>query len=212
MSTPMAPAGWYDDGQHPGQQRYWDGAHWTEHFHPPIVTQASTPSAPRPARSGRYWAWLAPVLVVVIAGGTVLGLALGGVFGGNDSPANAISQLIAGTNERDCDKILSATTVQLGESMSSFYCGSVDEDSEAETVAFQPTQTFATQRGATVLGILVQTGPDSTNSNCYAITTVIEQGRWRVDTVGSDSERFPSDVELDSTAPGYCTGTPGLSE
>ncbi|HWK20799.1 MAG TPA: DUF2510 domain-containing protein, partial [Microbacteriaceae bacterium] len=80
MSTPAAPAGWYDDGQHPGQQRYWDGEQWTEHFHPPQLPPAPG-GAPGPVRrSRRYWAWLAPVIVVVVGGGTVLGLALGGVF------------------------------------------------------------------------------------------------------------------------------------
>lgn len=30
MSTPEP--GWYDDGQHPGRVRYWDGTAWTDHF------------------------------------------------------------------------------------------------------------------------------------------------------------------------------------
>ncbi|GAB2693510.1 hypothetical protein BKA24_000202 [Microbacterium marinum] len=37
------PAGWYAAEQHPGHQRYWDGAQWTEHFHPPL---GETPAAP----------------------------------------------------------------------------------------------------------------------------------------------------------------------
>ncbi|MDO9395403.1 MAG: G5 domain-containing protein [Herbiconiux sp.] len=30
MTTPLPPAGWVPDPQHPGQQRWWDGAQWTE--------------------------------------------------------------------------------------------------------------------------------------------------------------------------------------
>ena len=215
MSTPQAPAGWYDDGQHPGRQRYWDGERWTEHFHPPIAPAAVPPAPVRAARQGgsrRYWAWLAPVLVVVVAGGTVLGLALGGVFGGNDSPTGAIGQLIAGSNERDCGKILASTTIELGESMSTFYCGEPQEGDEYWTVAFRPTQTFATEHGATVLGILTQTGESvsDSHSTCYAITTVIDRGRWRVAALRGDG--LPSDVELDETAPRYCTGTPELAQ
>ncbi|HWK19929.1 MAG TPA: hypothetical protein VNR37_04055, partial [Microbacteriaceae bacterium] len=62
----------------------------------------------------------------------------------------------------------------------------------------------------TVLGILVQTERDMTHSDCFAMMTVIERGHWRVNSLGSDG--FPSDIELDSSAPGYCTGTPGLTE
>lgn len=32
--TPQPPAGWYPDPTQPGQQRYWDGAQWTEHTAP----------------------------------------------------------------------------------------------------------------------------------------------------------------------------------
>ena len=210
MSSPMAPAGWYDDGQHPGQQRYWDGERWTEHFHPPVAVPAPVPPAQRPARTHRYWAWLAPLLVVVVAGGTVLGLAVGGVFGGNDSPTNAISRLIAGANAYDCDAVLSASSVRLADTMSAAYCGRTDDNSQATQVRFKPTQSFGTATGATVLGVLTQVDGTSSNSTCYSMTTVLEQGRWRVDTIGSDG--LPSDVDLDTASPRYCTGTPGLTE
>jgi len=32
-SQPNVPAGWYPDPGGSGQQRYWDGNAWTEHFH-----------------------------------------------------------------------------------------------------------------------------------------------------------------------------------
>lgn len=209
MSTPAAPAGWYDDGQHPGQQRYWDGEQWTEHFHPPQLPPAPG-EAPGPVRrSRRYWAWLAPVIVVVVAGGTVLGLALGGVFGG-DSPANAVDRLIAGVNERNCAQIIDATTVELGGSLASYYCSEVEPGDTVAMLSFRTTQTILTGQGATVLGVLVQTERDMTHSDCFAMMTVIDRGHWRVNSLGSDG--FPSDIELDSSAPGYCTGTPGLTE
>ena len=30
----LPPAGWFEDPQNPSQFRYWDGASWTNHFHP----------------------------------------------------------------------------------------------------------------------------------------------------------------------------------
>lgn len=32
-----APAGWYDDPQAPGQQRYWDGSAWTDQVQPVLL-------------------------------------------------------------------------------------------------------------------------------------------------------------------------------
>jgi hypothetical protein len=40
------PAGWYDDPEQPGQQRYWDGSAWTEHRAPGAETPAPPPAAP----------------------------------------------------------------------------------------------------------------------------------------------------------------------
>jgi len=44
-----APAGWYQDGQTAGHERYWDGAQWTDRFRP----LHGEPSAPGPL--ARYW-------------------------------------------------------------------------------------------------------------------------------------------------------------
>ena len=45
MST---PAGWYDDPQNPGQQRYWDGAQWTEQRQPAAPTAPAPPPTAAP--------------------------------------------------------------------------------------------------------------------------------------------------------------------
>jgi hypothetical protein len=44
------PAGWYDDPEQPGQQRYWDGNAWTEQRAPGAATPAppAAPTAPTP--------------------------------------------------------------------------------------------------------------------------------------------------------------------
>lgn len=39
------PEGWYDDGQHPGQARWWDGTQWTEHFSPISVDEETGTSS-----------------------------------------------------------------------------------------------------------------------------------------------------------------------
>lgn len=38
------PAGWYAADQYPGRQRYWDGAQWTDHFHPPLGEAHAAPT------------------------------------------------------------------------------------------------------------------------------------------------------------------------
>jgi len=46
MSGPTTPAGWYPDPNTPGQQRYWDGAAWTDNTAPGAGTAPGAPPAP----------------------------------------------------------------------------------------------------------------------------------------------------------------------
>ena len=98
MST--TPAGWYDDGQHPGQLRFWDGEQWTEQYRPhaDLVTN-TVPTADRPVGPVTFsedydprhavppgpiptWVWLGPLLVVAGAGLAVAVLWLFGAIDG----------------------------------------------------------------------------------------------------------------------------------
>lgn len=59
MTDQNAPAGWYPDGS--GNQRWWDGAQWTDHLQPlPVAAPAPTP-APAPAHAPAPAAAAAPV-------------------------------------------------------------------------------------------------------------------------------------------------------
>jgi hypothetical protein len=42
-------AGWYPDPQSPMQQRYWDGANWTEQTRPVMPVTAASPVPPPPS-------------------------------------------------------------------------------------------------------------------------------------------------------------------
>ncbi|TBN56918.1 DUF2510 domain-containing protein [Glaciihabitans arcticus] len=73
-SNNSAPAGWFPDPSGTPRQRYWDGAQWTEHFHPPLTEPVAGPVATAPKSKGKSG------LVALIAGGSVVILAVTSFF------------------------------------------------------------------------------------------------------------------------------------
>lgn len=71
MST---PAGWYDDPERPGQQRYWNGQQWTDDKTRDAVPspQAASAATPQPSPSG---GWQKAIAFGI--GGLVIGLIIG---------------------------------------------------------------------------------------------------------------------------------------
>src|SRR5438045_130672 len=103
--TPTGPpAGWYGDSSGPrGQQRYWNGASWTDHtqFAPPStppVAAAITVAKPA-ARKTRWWAWIVLGLVAIsliasVAGGSGTSSSSSSSSSSSDAQTVAVNQPI----------------------------------------------------------------------------------------------------------------------
>lgn len=74
--TTKAPAGWYPHPSMPGTQRYWDGAHWTDHIAPLAV--------PTPARQSDNGAVVGATILAVIL--PIVGFIWGIVLVTKDEP------------------------------------------------------------------------------------------------------------------------------
>lgn len=108
----MAPAGWYDDGQHPGQLRYWDGAAWTEQFAPSPAIAPSAIAPHVPDRRRRAWPWVLAASCVgflaVVGVGTWLLVSF--VFDATGGPRQAVETFDRAWATSDCDLLESVTT------------------------------------------------------------------------------------------------------
>jgi hypothetical protein len=99
-----APAGWYDDPQSPGQQRYWDGQQWTEQRQPAASVPPPPPTAPvthtaaapekRSHTTRNVILAVIGVLVLLMGGCTIALVAVGG---------NAVNEAIEKTNDELAD-------------------------------------------------------------------------------------------------------------
>lgn len=66
------PAGWYDDPEQPGQQRYWDGNAWTEQRAPGAATAPPAPPMAPPVAAPPKKSNKALWIILGVIGGVVL--------------------------------------------------------------------------------------------------------------------------------------------
>lgn len=86
VAEPRQPA-WYEDEGRPGEKRYWDGTHWTNH-----LVDGRTGAPVDPPRSRRAWAnrYVAAALLALLA--LAVGAAAGWSAGRNsDKPKNELA-------------------------------------------------------------------------------------------------------------------------
>ena len=212
-----APAGWYDDGQHPGEERYWDGAVWTEQYRPAgaepeasIVVEPVEPETPAfvapvapayppttapayvpvastvpPKRGVSIWAWLIPLIVVVLAGiGVAVWLIVSTVLGAVSGPTKAVADFNAAWNRNDCDGVLATVTQAYDESNSGGTCDIVASDHEEGIVYTSSAQSVEiVNDSATVVTREHWALSDGTEFDELVEYQLVQQdGVWRIDS------------------------------
>ncbi|WP_325596058.1 DUF2510 domain-containing protein [Iamia sp.] len=113
------PAGWYQAGDRPGQQRYHDGSGWTDHYAP--IDQPTQQQYPQqgaypvqPQKKGGFPKWLIPVIAC-------LGLVFIAVIGG----------AIAGSPDEEADE---ATTTTEPDGFAKCNDGSISDNTDLRAI------------------------------------------------------------------------------
>ncbi|HPU12297.1 MAG TPA: DUF2510 domain-containing protein [Aeromicrobium sp.] len=199
MSTPITPAGWYDDGH--GSLRWWDGSQWTEHTAPLAPTEPTIQldvqptaeltepyfsSAPVKVKGSAVW-WAVPIALLVAA---VLGALLSMLAWKVVDPAPmrpAFDQYQAAVQNQDCEALVASTTEGFREDLvdGPFTCerwldqaGTVPPENVLLGMQFGPIGFFATS-----FSVL---DPDTAESGIFTYTMVNNDGRWLVAAVEED--------------------------
>jgi len=101
------PAGWYDDPEREGAQRYWDGSSWTEH-RSPHARDAPPGYYPDPTAKGStdvYWRWDGRMWVDGPSRGTALTQWINGETSASQ-PGNSLeSRLIGGLSGKAMEEV-----------------------------------------------------------------------------------------------------------
>ena len=188
--TEAAPAGWYEDGQHPGQERYWDGAIWTEQYRPIAVAPVTAePVAyyPTPVPAKRrvsFWAWLAPLIVVVLAGiGVGVWLIVSALVGVVAGPTTTVAEFNRAWNANDCDAILAAVTQAYQDNNSGEPCDiAAREHADGIVYTSVPQSTEITNGTATVVTREQWTQADGSEyDELIDYQLVLQDGTWLID-------------------------------
>jgi hypothetical protein len=191
-----AVAGWYDDGQHPGQERYWDGAIWTEQYRPiaPIAPAPYVPAVPAKRRVS-IWAWLAPLIVVVLAGiGVGVWLIVSALVGVVAGPTITVAEFNKAWNANDCNGVLATVTQAYDDNNSGDTCDIVaSEHADGIVYTSVAQSTDITNGSATVVTREQWTQADGTKfDELVEYQLVLQNGTWLIDSSSiQDGEATP---------------------
>ncbi len=147
---------------------------------------APPPRRPAPSGSKRrvpLWAWLAPLLAVVVVGIALLVLGLAGGFGGRTAtgPADVVARFATALNTSDCDGLF-ATTTAAGRRSLGIGSQTVAECEQQVTptpVPYTAAVSDLQQTGDQASGAL--TGTRDGAAYAFSIALVRQGGAWLVD-------------------------------
>lgn len=88
---PKAPAGWYDDPDRPGTQRWWNGEKWSERFRPAPGSSPDVTFSAAPKGGGGETPQSVPKGVKIAAAIVALLVVIGLLGGGDDDPPNKVA-------------------------------------------------------------------------------------------------------------------------
>jgi hypothetical protein len=165
-NTPQTPAGWYPDPQVPGQQRYWDGAQWSQSVAPSGAPSVA-PAAPPPKQGGGK-KWLIPVVLC-------LALAVGAVVVGAILANNAGDEI----DKRISDITTTGTTAVPG--------GPAGQADEVDDVAIEKCEKDPTTGWGTAT---IKVTNNSSKASTYTITIKFEDGKTSYGTGAAFVDRL----------------------
>jgi hypothetical protein len=171
-----APPGWYDDGQHGGALRWWDGVGWTEAYQSPTA-------APLPRSSHRWlWGLLAGCAAFLAIVGVVTWLLVTVVFDATGGPRAAIAGFDRGWSTADCDLLRSVTTERLQQDAAwgGDICEAVEQD--APTYVIDVEQVRVSGDEATAQTRERWTTASGDYDEAYEYRFVRVDGHWLIDS------------------------------
>lgn len=197
-STPITPAGWYDDGH--GRLRWWDGSRWTEHTAPLAPQQPVRPQqparSPRPAVElvavpGSKLVWILPLVMLLAA---LIGGLLGAVTADGISDTEPVEQTYASflraERTRDCALLEQVTTPGFRDDLVDDDIGGYTcETWLAQTTLRRSEITWAMRVGP--FGLVVakeQYANPAFAPTSVTYTVVKRDGRWQLDDEDSPNE------------------------
>lgn len=212
MSDQQHAAGWFPAPDRPGQQRYWDGGQWTDHYAPqaPQAPQGAHALQQQPKKGGAMKV-LIP-LVACLALALIAVVAVVALSGGDDEETtsegpSATEAGDAAPAEGDEEPAAEGEdTYEVGETATT---GDLEVTVDTVEDPWEPTNEFDTPaEGQRYVGVeltIVNTGDETTTFSTFGSVEVVDsEGQaWDVTFTTSDEPSIDGDVPAGATRKGW---------